>query len=296
MNLLYEIWDVFTDKPLQGNPLAVIPDATQLSDAQMQAIAKEFNLSETSFILPSEKAVSDVSNLRARYFTPSRELPMAGHPTIGTIFSLYRRGKITGDKVSLELKAGVFEIRLEREASKLQRAWMNQGVPKKIGDEINRDVAAKAVGLQAEDFIDLPISEVSAGNPFVMMPVKSLDHLARARLIPHTLKPENSDRVGVFVFTPNTNNAKVQCRMFAEANGTINEDPATGSVHGPLGWYLATHALLEFKNDSAEFISHQGVDMGRPSELHVRVTKQDDNFSVAVGGKAVLVGEGTLYL
>lgn len=288
MNLPYEIWDVFTDKPLQGNPLAVIPDATHLNDTQMQAIAKEFNLSETSFIFPSDKA-----DFRARYFTTSRELPMAGHPTIGTIFALHPHGKIKGETVKLELKAGIFEISLEQKPNKLQRAWMNQGVPKKIADVSDRNQVANALGLNANDFMDLPISEVSAGNPFVVIPVKSANVLAKARLTPYMLpKTDSAARVGAFVFTTDTTSAKVQCRMFAEANGTIFEDPATGSAHGPLGWYLATHGLLEF-NNTAEFISHQGVEMGRPSEVYVRVTK---DFSVSVGGQAVLVGEGRLYL
>jgi trans-2,3-dihydro-3-hydroxyanthranilate isomerase len=199
--------------------------------------------------------------------------------------------------VSLELKAGIFEIGLESESGKLRKAWMNQGVPKKINDIPDRKQVAKALELSPDNFMDLPISEVSAGNPFVVIPVKSSSALAEARLTPYMLpKTDAAARVGAFVFTTDTSDAKVQCRMFAEANGGITEDPATGSAHGPLGWYLATHGLLEFNDNVANFISHQGIEMGRPSEVHVRVAKQDNDFSVAVGGKAVLVGEGTLYL
>jgi trans-2,3-dihydro-3-hydroxyanthranilate isomerase len=292
MNLLYEIWDVFTDQPLQGNPLAVIPDATGLTNEQMLAIAKEFNLSETSFVLPSAKA-----DVRAKYFTTTKELPVAGHPTIGTVFALHRRGKIKGEKLKLELKAGVFEIGLEQEATKLQRAWMDQGTPTNLGRELNRDRAAKAIGLHLEDLGDLPIILVSAGNPFVIIPVKSLRSLAQASLIPYSLSQvEGTHPLGIFVFTPHAKNANVQCRMFAEAEGSITEDPATGSAHGPLGWYMATYGLLEFERDTAQFVSHQGIEMGRPSELHVRVIKTGGDFSVSVGGHAVLVGEGSLYL
>ena len=292
MKLAYEIWDVFTNKPLQGNPLALIPDASQLSDAQMQAIAKEFNLSETSFILPSEKA-----DMKARYFTPSRELPMAGHPTIGTVFALHRQGKIKGESFRLELPAGVFEIGLEHDGTKLTRAWMNQGIPKIISEITDKSLVAKALNLAEADIMDLPIQFVSAGNPFLIVPLVSLDALARASLKPRAFESvEGLHVVGVFAFTTATENVKVRGRMFAGEGVGVSEDPATGSAHGPLGWYLATHGLLEFQNDTAEFISHQGVEMGRPSELHVRVTKTENDFSVSVGGHAVLVGEGTLYL
>jgi trans-2,3-dihydro-3-hydroxyanthranilate isomerase len=292
MKLAYEIWDVFTDKPLQGNPLALIPDATQLNNAHMQAIAREFNLSETSFILPSEKA-----DVRARYFTPSRELPMAGHPTIGTTFALHRHGKMKGESFRLELNAGVFDIRLEYEQTKLTRAWMNQGVPKEISEISDKSIVAKALNLDNADVIDLPIEFVSAGNPFLMVPVTSLDALSKARLNPSVFENANGLHVvGVFVFTTATTDVKVRGRMFASGSISVSEDPATGSAHGPLGWYMATHGLLEFQNDAAQFVSHQGVEMGRSSELHVHVTKTENNFSVSVGGHAVLVAEGILHL
>jgi trans-2,3-dihydro-3-hydroxyanthranilate isomerase len=291
MNLPYEIWDVFTNKPLQGNPLALIPDAIGLSDAQMQIIAKEFNLSETSFILPSQTA-----DVRARYFTPATELPMAGHPTIGTTFALHRHKKIKGDSFRLELKAGVFEIGLEHSQNKLARAWMNQGVPKQLAEIPDRAGVAKALNLATSDLMELPIIIGSAGTSFYVVPVKTLAALEHASLTLSLLPKSTIEaRSSMLVFTPDAPQSDVRCRMFGEAFG-IREDPATGGAHGPLGWYMATHGLLEFNNDSMTFISHQGVEMGRPSELHVRVTKQNDDFAVAVGGEAVLVAEGTLYL
>jgi trans-2,3-dihydro-3-hydroxyanthranilate isomerase len=292
MKLPYEIWDVFTGKPLQGNPLALIPDANQLSDAQMQAIAKEFNLSETSFVLPSEQA-----DVKARYFTPSRELPVAGHPTIGTVFALHRHGKIKGEAFRLELKAGIYEISLEYDPQHLARAWMNQGVAKKISDVADKALVAQALNLSKTDIMDLPIQFVSAGNPFLIVPLVSLDALARAKLVSQAFNSVRGQHVvGVFAFTTAVTDVKVRGRMFAGEGTGISEDPATGSAHGPLGWYLATHGLLEFQTNTAQFISHQGVEMGRPSELHVRVTKIDNDFSVSVGGHAVLLGEGTLYV
>jgi trans-2,3-dihydro-3-hydroxyanthranilate isomerase len=291
MNLPYEIWDVFTDKPLQGNQLAVIPEAADLSDAQMQAVAKEFNVSETSFILPSQTA-----DVRARYFTPATELPMAGHPTIGTAFALHRHKKIIGEHFRLELKAGTFEIGLEQSGDNLARAWMNQGVPKQLAEISDRAGVAKALNLSINDLIELPIIIGSAGTSFYVVPVKTLAALERASLTLSRLpKPTIEARSSVLVFTPDAPDSDVRCRMFGEAFG-IREDPATGGAHGPLGWYMATHGLLEFKGDTANFVSHQGVEMGRPSELDVRVTKEKNDFAVAVGGEAVLVAEGTLFL
>jgi trans-2,3-dihydro-3-hydroxyanthranilate isomerase len=290
MKLPYEIWDVFTHKPLQGNPLALIPDASQLSDVQMQAIAKEFNLSETSFILPSEKA-----DMKARYFTPSRELPMAGHPTIGTVFALHRHGKIKGESFRLELPAGVFEIGLEHEGTRLARAWMNQGIPKLISEVEDNMVVARALNLATTDLVELPIQLVSVGNPFLVVPVTSLGALAKIKVNPQVFESINMNRVFVFTFATQEND-QVRSRMFAVEPSGVYEDPATGSAHGPLGWYMATHGMLEFQNNTAQFISHQGVEMGRPSELHVRMTKVENDFSVSVGGHAVLLGEGTLYL
>ena len=288
----YQLWDVFTHTPLQGNPLALIPDASQLSESQMQAIAKEFNLSETSFILPATKA-----DFRARYFTPSRELPMAGHPTIGTVFALHRQGKIKGDHLSLELIAGVFPIKIEQNADTLERVWMDQGIPKKRSEVSDRLAVSKALGLDESDLLDLPLEVVSAGNSFLMVPVKSLEALANVALKPtHLEKIEAIRLVGAFVFTPNAKDSKVQCRMLAEEGGAVDEDPATGSAHGPLGWYMAKHGMLEFKDNTTQFLSHQGVEMHRPSQLQVRVTKIGGDFSVVVGGHAVLVGEGTLFL
>jgi trans-2,3-dihydro-3-hydroxyanthranilate isomerase len=290
MTLPYEIWDVFTLQPLQGNPLALIPDASGLSDAQMQAIAKEFNLSETSFVLPSEKA-----EVRARYFTPSRELPMAGHPTIGTVFALHRQGKIQGERLNLELAAGIFPIKLESSAGTLERVWMEQGIPKKLAAISDRPSVAKFLNLAEDDLMDLPMQIVSAGNPFFIVPLKTLEALAKVQLNPNLNMVGGHKLVGVFVFTK-SKDAFVQCRMLATEGIGVDEDPATGSAHGPLGWYLATQGMLEFSNSTAEFVSHQGVEMGRPSQLYVRVKCEADDFLVAVGGQAVLVARGELFI
>ncbi len=291
MELDYQIWDVFTNKVFSGNPLAIIPDASGLSDDIMQKIAKEFNLSETSFIVNSE------NGFRARYFTPAREVPMAGHPTIGTVYSLWDSGLITSNEIRLELKAGIFPIKLDIQNDSLQRVWMNQGIPKMILECHDRSAVAKALGLTEADIVaDLPIQLISAGLEFLFVPVKSLDILAKASLnlslLPDILPPEHR---AVFVFTLDAPEAKVRARMFGEALGVI-EDPATGSAHGPLGLYMANNNLLDFKDDQASFISHQGVEMGRASQIELKVNRLKEGYQVEIAGQAVKIAEGKLFL
>ncbi len=292
MEVKYQIWDVFTNKIFTGNPLAIIPDASQLSDKQMQNIAKEFNLSETSFILNKEKA-----DFRARYFTPAREVPMAGHPTIGTIYSLWDSGQIDVDEIGLELNAGIFPIKLDYQNDKLQRVWMNQGIPKIITTCHDKQAIAKALGLSETDIVaDLPIQVVSAGLEFLLVPLKSLAALAKANLkidlLPDVLA---KDHRAVFAFTLDAPESELRGRMFAEAFGVI-EDPATGSAHGPLGFYMATNNLLKFQNGVASFTSHQGVEMGRASQIELKVSKQKAGFEVKIAGQAIKIAEGKLFL
>jgi len=293
MRLSYELWDVFTDEALRGNPLAVVLEAEGLRDAQMQAVAREFNLSETSFLLPS--AVADV---RARFFTPTQELPMAGHPSVGTVYALNRLGRLgVRESVTLELGIGPVRMRLEREGDGLKRVWMNQGVPNLLEVYEDRGAVASALGLAEGDLgPDLPVQLGSAGVPFLYVPVVSLGALGRANVTLDALSAlMDGDHKAVFVFTRNTPGADVRARMLGAAVGVM-EDPATGSAHGPLGAYLAAHGGLEFRGGAARFVSHQGVEMGRKSELYVEVLERPAGYEVHVGGSAVRVGEGTLFL
>ena len=293
MQLAYQLWDVFTKKALAGNPLAVVPNAAKLTDVQMQQIAKEFNLSETSFLLPSKKA-----DAKARYFTPTRELPMAGHPSVGSVYALHQLGQITDEvMMGLELPAGVVRMGLERSGDKLKRVWMNQGIPKLVATYEHPDLFAEALGLDKDDFTDLPTQIVSAGNPFLIVSVTSLDALAQVKLNASAFKRAlgEQESVGAFIFTDEVRGVDVRCRMFGAAVG-VAEDPATGSAHGPLGWYLAEHDQLRFSDGRASLISHQGVEMGRPSEVLVTLERHDEGVEVYVGGSAVMVGEGALYL
>ncbi len=290
-NLTYELWDVFTTEPFAGNPLAVVPDAGGLTDAQMQRIASEFNLSETSFVLPSRTA-----DVRARYFTPTRELPMAGHPSVGTVFALEKRGGFAGrDRVTLELGVGPVEMTLERERDELTRVWMNQGVPELL-ETFDRAEVAGALGLAEGDLEpDLPVQLGSAGNPFLLVPVVSPDALARVQVSLSALsRILYGDHRGVFIFTRHAPESDTRARMFGVTR-SLYEDPATGSAHGPLGAYLAAHTDM-LKGDRAEFVSHQGVEMGRESELFVRLERLTPGVQVSVGGAAVKVGEGQLFV
>ena len=290
----YELWDVFTGERFAGNPLAVVPDARGLTDAQMQRIANEFNLSETSFVLP--QTAQRTVGVRARYFTPAQELPMAGHPSVGTVFALDKAGVFAGrDSVTLTLNVGPIEMSLEREGSILKRVWMNQGVPELL-ETFDKAQVARALGLNVRDFEpDLPVQLGSAGNPFLLVPVRSLDALARVQVSLSALSQMlYNDHRGVFIFTRNTPEADVRARMFGVTN-RLYEDPATGSAHGPLGAYLAAHTDV-MQGNSAEFVSHQGVEMGRKSELFVRLELMAAGAQVSVGGAAVQVGAGELFL
>lgn len=289
--LPYELWDVFTTEPFAGNPLAVVPDASGLSDAQMQRIANEFNLSETSFVLPSERA-----DARARYFTPAHELPMAGHPSVGTVYALDARGAFAGkDKVTLELNVGPVKMTLERDGETLKRVWMEQGVPE-LSETFDRAGVAAALGIEEGELEpDLPVQLGSAGNPFLLVPVVSLEALAKVNVSASALsKLLRGDHQAVLAFTRNAPESDIRARMFGAAMG-VAEDPATGSAHGPLGAYLAAYTDI-LTGDRAEFVSHQGVEMGRKSELFVRLARTAEGVRVSVGGGAVRVGEGTLLL
>ncbi len=303
----YELWDVFTLTPFTGNPLAVVPDAEGLAGEDMQRVARELNLSETSFVLPSQRA-----DVRARFFTPARELPMAGHPSVGTVYALEHLGRLKPEGVilTLELGVGLVKMGLERRNGRLERVWMNQGVPE-LGEVVeDRAGVAAALGLTVADLkANLPIQIGSAGVPFLYVPVVSLEALGRAKLNLAVLSDFMADEHrAVFLFTRFNDGADIRARMLGEALGVV-EDPATGSAHGPLGAYLATHGVLSLQEGGATFVSRQGVEMGRPSRIEVSVQAvdmgnsdlessgfKDAGFEVYVGGSAVRVGEGKLYL
>jgi trans-2,3-dihydro-3-hydroxyanthranilate isomerase len=293
--LHYHRVDVFTDRAFGGNPLAVFTNGRGLSTETMQAIAKEFNLSETTFVLPADDAAHD---WRVRIFTPGSELPMAGHPTVGTSFVLAREHLVRRDErettIILEEGVGPVPVRIEFEAGEPSFAEMRQPLPT-FGPRLTdlRSVAAMLSLEESDVDSDLPVEVVSCGVPFLYVPLRSLDaaHRARPRADlmergsgEHGIPPE------VFVFTREVEHegSTIHSRMFAPCIG-ITEDPATGAASGPLGCYLVTHGVLA----SGDLVSEQGIEMGRPSFIHIRIEREGEQITaVRVGGRCHFAGEG----
>lgn len=296
----YHLVDVFTDQQFGGNQLAVFTDGRGLSDAQMAAIAREMNLSETTFVLPPDDPAHDC---RVRIFTPASELPMAGHPTVGTAFVLAREGRTgvqDGDAAfTFEEGVGPIPVRLAMQAGQAQMIWMQQPAPTfgRIYD--NRDDIAAMLSLTPDD-IDrrYPLQVVSSGVPFLYVPLASRDAARRARLRTDIWEQVGlpNDILKLFMFTQEVEHSgsTVHSRMFAPGIG-ITEDPATGGASGPLGCYLVQYGIVP--DDGRTFVSEQGIEMGRPSFLHIRIQRDGEAFThVGVGGSCVYVGQGTLYL
>jgi trans-2,3-dihydro-3-hydroxyanthranilate isomerase len=295
--------DVFTNRPLTGNQLAVFLDPEGLDTDTMQRIALEMSFSETTFVFPPEQAGTDH---RVRIFTPRVELPMAGHPTIGTTFALVYTGRIAKASrlVTLGLGIGPTPVGLEWRADELHFAWMTQQLPQ-FGRPLDRHQGfATALGLNEADIRDtkLPVQIVSCGLPFLYVPLFSRDAVNRAELdrgaFLRVCHAAEIDEHGVFLFTlqkEDSDDATVFSRMLAPGFG-IPEDPATGSASGPLGAYLVQHGALN-PEAARHIVSRQGVRMGRPSEIHISVgVKNEQITDVRVGGQAVVVGEDTLTL
>jgi trans-2,3-dihydro-3-hydroxyanthranilate isomerase len=296
----YLHYDVFTDRLFGGNQLAVFLDGRGLATETMQAIAKEMNFSETTFVLPPEQPGSDV---RMRIFTPGEELPAAGHPTIGSTFALARSGVIDPgrDRFVFGLAIGPTPVALSWKGDDLSFAWMTQKNPT-FGEPLDRTTAAAALSLPAADIEDrYPVQVVSCGVPFVYVPLASRSAADRASVneaaFNALLKSSGTSSHGIFLFSaePGDDGATAYSRMFAPALG-IGEDPATGIASGPLGCYLVKHEMVSPEKAGA-MLSLQGAKMRRPSHVHISIGMQNGDINnVRVGGEAVLAGEGTLYL
>lgn len=294
--------DVFTDRLFGGNQLAVVLDGRGLTAGTMQAIAKEMNFSETTFVLPAEDPGTDV---RVRIFTPGEELPMAGHPTVGTAFALARVGVLAPStpRTVFGLGVGPTDVALTWFDSALTSATMTQ-LPPVFGAPIeHRERFADALSLSTDEFVpSLPVQVVTCGVPYVIVPLRSraavdsaaLDATRHARLL-QALELERNVCLYLFTTEEGADGATAYSRMFGPAVGIV-EDPATGSAAGPLGSYLVTHGVVTPQSGQPMRVL-QGVLMGRPSEMLVTIDQGDRRVSrVRVGGTAVLAGEGTLYL
>jgi trans-2,3-dihydro-3-hydroxyanthranilate isomerase len=275
----YLIADVFTDTPLQGNPLAVFPEAAGLSDELMQRTARELNLSETAFVFPPEQG----GDARVRIFTPGTELPFAGHPVLGTAFVVGEHQAL--DVVRLETGAGVVPVELERDGEGIRFGRMEQPIPTVEPYERADDLLA-ALGLEASE---LPVEAYTNGPRHVYVALPSEEAVA-------TLKPDLTalgalEGIGVSCFAGGAH--KWKTRNFAPALG-VPEDPATGSAAGPLAVHLARHGRISF---GEEIEIRQGEEIGRPSILHAQVDGSAQRIErVSVGGCAVIVAHGQYRL
>ena len=296
----YLHYDVFTGTRFEGNQLAVFHDARGLDPAQMQTITKEMNFSESTFILPAEAAGTDI---RMRIFTPGTELPMAGHPVIGSTFALAELGVIKKGQASFVFGLGVgpTKVELTWEGDGLSFAWMDQKTPEFREPASPRTEIIRSIGLDpaAVDATGQPIEEVSCGNAFLLIPVKTRAAVDAAEADLAAMRRLKSafpgGHVGALFFTMDTldPNVTVYSRMFAPSAGVV-EDPATGSAAGPLGSYLVKYGLVH-RNEMQDMVNLQGVAMGRPSRLHMRIAEEEGAITrVQVGGKSVRVGEGQI--
>ncbi len=297
-------YDVFTDTPFAGNQLAVFLDAAGLADDEMQSIAREMNYSETTFVLPA----TDIKAIRrVRIFTPSTELPFAGHPTIGTTFALaYAKIVRSGEELPIYLQLGIGNLPVDLlfEGEELSFVWMHQRLPEFAPWSGNRERLLAAVGLREEDLAPgLPIESGSAGVPFLFVPLRSREALGRAEPghadLVGALEPQER-YTGLYLFSAEAEAGEPEvwrARMFAPGVG-VSEDPATGSAAGPLAVYLLRHGQLRANQDGdARLQIEQGVEMGRPSRLSIALACEAGEVrDVRVGGDSVLVAEGSLIL
>lgn len=287
--------DAFTNRPLGGNPCAVVFDADDLDSTAMLAIAREMNLSETAFVLRSQ-----VADFAARYFTPAEEIPLAGHPTIATVFALVDSGrlKLAGDYtcISLELMHGPIPVEIYAQEGKVERVVMTQRRPQFLAQHDPAKVVL-AFGLQPEDILPgAPVQTVSTGTPQLMLPLRSMDALRRARL---DIAAYESLRAQADFFSPHLfclSGATPAGRTFARHFGTppdLMEDPFTGSATGGMAAYLWRYGLI----DVPQFIAEQGHWLNRPGQATVEVVgPPHDIQTVKVGGAAVTILRGELQL
>jgi trans-2,3-dihydro-3-hydroxyanthranilate isomerase len=292
MSLAYHVVDVFTTRPLEGNALAVFPDATGVDSAMMQRIARELNLSETTFVLPSE---STAQSTRVRIFTPESELPFAGHPTIGTAYIMRRLGIVARDAEHFVLSENVGPVPIRVEAGDDPILWLTTPTIRKLG-ELGRERCARALSLTPDRLVPgVPCEILSAGNPIAFVAVRDGAAVDDARVdsaLLFDLLRGVKNKVCVFVFAPTQGGA--YSRMFAPLLG-VPEDPATGSATGPLAAFMMKHGLVA-SADGTRFISEQGVKMGRRSLLHVLINGERGERAIEVGGNVVHVAEGSMHL
>jgi trans-2,3-dihydro-3-hydroxyanthranilate isomerase len=297
----YFTLDVFTDQRFGGNPLAVILDARGMSTAQMQQVTREFNYSESTFVLPAESA--DTTR-RVRIFTPGGEVPFAGHPTVGTAIALVFSGDAPtdGDEIRVILGENIGPVPVTVRLRDGVPTWAQLSVAQMPVEDppMDRDVVAALLGLSRDDLMageQYAPAVTSCGLPFLMVPLATRDAVARARVVEdvfaRTLRGTRCAMVMVFTTLDDTPGVDLHCRVFCPDDG-VPEDPATGSANAALGGYLAARTP---RTGTLRWVSQQGIEMGRPSRLEIEVDKSADTITaVRVGGSAVLMSEGRLRI
>jgi trans-2,3-dihydro-3-hydroxyanthranilate isomerase len=285
-------WDVFSSTALEGNSLAVFEDARGLSDSEMQAIAKEMNLSETTFVFPRDQQTERERGVRVRIFTVQEELPFAGHPTLGTAFAL--RAETGADAVTLDLNVGKVAVRFENETGQPVFGEMTQVDPV-FGMQHDREAVARATGLNLDDFdASLPIETVSTGMPFTITPLKSLAAIQRLRLDLRGADEYLNKTGGKFMYFVSRETVDSAATLHARMIFYNGEDPATGSAAGCTAAWMVAHGVAE---RDRRVLIEQGLEMQRPSRIFVRASRRDNRVvNVRVGGNAVQVIRAEVFL
>ena len=280
--------DVFTARPLEGNSLAVFPDGRGLSDDEMQALAREMNLSETTYILPRESSVERERGVRVRIFTVQEELPFAGHPTLGTAFQL--RGSTGAPAVTLELNVGKVPVSFEEQAGQSVFGEMTQIDPK-FGERHDREAVVRASGLRDGD-IDpsLPIQTISTGVPFTVVPLRGLEIMRDLRVDLKGSAEYLERSGGKFFYFVTRETEDPAARLHARMMFYNGEDPATGSAAGCAAAWMVANGVA---HPDERVLIEQGIEMKRPSRIFVRASRRDNRVvNVRVGGNVVEVLRG----
>jgi trans-2,3-dihydro-3-hydroxyanthranilate isomerase len=280
--------DVFSSRPFEGNPLAVFLDGRGLSGQDMQALAREMNLSETTFILPREPSVEREHGVRVRIFTVNQELPFAGHPTLGTAFQL--RGSMGTREVVLDLDAGRVPVQFEEKPGQPVFGEMTQVNPE-FGERHDREAVVRACGLRDGDTDpSLPIQTISTGLPFTVVPLRGLEIIRDLRVDMKGSEEYLKRFGGQFFYFVSRQTVDPAARLHARMMFYGGEDPATGSAAGCAAAWMVAHGVAQ---PEERVLIEQGVEMNRPSRIFVRASRQDDRVvNVRVGGNVVEVLRG----
>ncbi len=294
MSFTFYIVDVFAEEKYAGNQLAVFRQGKDISDTNMQRFAKEMNYSETTFILSGEERNGGYD---VRIFTPDRELPFAGHPTLGTAFIIQQ--KIIQEpvaRVNLNLGVGQIPVSFTYSNGEVDLLWMKQKPPT-FGEVLDAEALARVLGVEKDDIDErFPIEEISTGVPDIIVPLKTLEAVRKAKIVSDKYYDliEHLEAKAILIFCPETlkeENA-LHVRFFADYYG-VPEDPATGSANGCLAGYLVKNRY--FGESQIDIRTEQGYEIGRPSLLYLKAEDKGEDIDVHVGGRVILIAEGKFF-